>query len=713
MTMTSAPVHQNHVPEGISAESWSAFGATRNGSEWHIPERDENGQQIGTMRRFDEKRYIQGEWKNKIVKAGGKRGLTMEWPLPGEIGTDPSEPLLLLEGQTDPPCARDRGFVAIGRPGANLKADLVAKLIKQISKKQGQRPHVAIIAENDESGAGKDGAEKLADKIIPYCASLKFVFPPQGVKDLREWCSGEHGADRTELMAAIETAELFKPAPADQPAPLNWHPYPVKCLPGAAADMVRGIAQMVGCEPVFAAMPALVAMAGLIGTTRKLMIQRGHYAPSVLWSAVIARSGTAKSPAADPVFEAPGKLQRRRMREYTEAIEQYQRDLIEHRSAVKAYEAAARKGEAGDPPDEPARPRQVRYTTTNATLEAICALLEDNPRGIISIPDELTAWLGTFDRYAGGRGGGDRAQWLSMYDAREVIVDRKGAENRKPIYVPNAAVSVYGTIQPGIASRMLDRDDRDSGLVARLLLVSPPSRALRWTGHDLPEPAARGWADLVARLLELEHDTDEDGELAPRLVRLDPEAKDLYATFYDEQADRWEMAESDDLAAAISKLRGVAARLALVIHLARWAGGDSIDPDMVDADSMGRAITLARWHTHEAERVYVALSETDEQRDQRRLIEWIEHRGREASVRDLTHNLNRYRNDRAGAEAALDQLVQAGFAEWSSSSGPGRPSKRCKLTTNNGDTKTPASEGVSGGNGVGVGGVGDDDVLEI
>ncbi|MEE8154390.1 MAG: DUF3987 domain-containing protein [Phycisphaerales bacterium] len=465
-----------------------------------------------------------------------------------------------------------------------------------------------------------------------------------------------------------------------------YHPFPVDALPKPVADMVLAVSRMVGCDPVFAALPAMTMLAGLIGTTRKLMIQRGHYACAVLWAAIIARSGTAKSPAADPIFTALAALQRRRMREYEKAIEDYQRDMMAFRADVKRYESARRKGATVEPPTEPKRPVQIRYLVRDTTLEALCALLADNPRGLILHADELSAWLGAFDRYSGGRGGADRAHWLSIYDAREVIVDRKSAEHRKPIYAPAAAVSVYGTIQPGIASRLLDRDDRDSGLVARLLLVCPPSRALRWTGHDLPETVDQQWADLAEQLLTLEHDVDTDGEPTPRLVRLTASARQLYASFYDEQADRWEQADSDDLAAAISKLRAVAARFALVIHLTRWAAGEQVDPGTVDADSMRRAITLARWHTCEAERVYTMLGESEEDRDRRRLVELIERRGGSVTVRDWQRA--RSHQTSADAEAELKTLESGGYGTLrpAPQTGRGRPSKVFTLHPDVADT---------------------------
>lgn len=61
-----------------------------------------------------------------------------------------------------------------------------------------------VIGENDD--AGREGAKKVVEGLVRDVASIRVVFPPTGVKDLREWRSGEFGVDRAELLAAIDGA---------------------------------------------------------------------------------------------------------------------------------------------------------------------------------------------------------------------------------------------------------------------------------------------------------------------------------------------------------------------------------------------------------------------------------------------------------------------------------------------------------------------------
>src|SRR4029079_6607259 len=101
------------------------------------------------------------------------------------------------------------------------------------------------------------------------------------------------------------------------------------------------------------------------------------------------------------------------------------------------------KSSTADPPEEPKEPKPERNAVSDTTVEALAPLLLANPRGLLLKRDELAGWFGSFDRYAGGKGGTDSANWLSMFNAQSLTVDRKTGIPRT-IYVPQAAVSVCG-----------------------------------------------------------------------------------------------------------------------------------------------------------------------------------------------------------------------------------------------------------------------------
>lgn len=131
---------------------------------------------------------------------------------------------------------------------------------------------------------------------------------------------------------------------------------------------------------------------------------------------------------------------------------------------------------------------------------------------------------------------------------------------------------------------------------------------------------------------------------------------------------------------AWSKLEEYAARLALVIYFARWAANDpSLHfADAVDVTSMAGGIALATWFKGEARRVYALLGETDDDRDRRRLVEWIERRGGSATPRDAQMGC-RWLRAPGAADTALEQLVKAGSGKWEPTP-RGQPTRRFRLS---------------------------------
>jgi hypothetical protein len=163
-----------------------------------------------------------------------------------------------------------------------------------------------------------------------------------------------------------------------------------------------------------------------------------------------------------------------------------------------------------------------------------------------------------------------------------------------------------------------------------------PRHAKRWTEADIPPQAEVMLAALFDRFHSLEAVAGEDDELRPVLVRLAPDAKAAFIAYYvAHAAEQVELA--GDLAAAWSKLEVYAARLALVIHFIRWASSDPTlkDAATLYAESMGAGVRLTEWFKGETRRIYAMLHESDDDRDDRRLTEWIAQKGGRVAPREV------------------------------------------------------------------------------
>jgi len=180
---------------------------------------------------------------------------------------------------------------------------------------------------------------------------------------------------------------------------------------------------------------------------------------------------------------------------------------------VREWKALPKK-ERGEEPEAPAPCEHC--ICVDITIEATADRLLATPRGVLMGPEELSAWFGSFNQYKSG--GADVAHWLALHGARALKVDRKTGD-RPTIYIPHAAVSISGTIQPGTLRRALLPEFFDNGLAARLLVTMPETRAKKWTDAEISDETMRAVDDLFDALYALRPDDGIDGP-EPKMIGL-------------------------------------------------------------------------------------------------------------------------------------------------------------------------------------------------
>jgi Protein of unknown function (DUF3987) len=598
--------------------------------------------------------------------------------------------LVVVEGESDCWTLWFHQLPGLGLPGAEtVKKTLHLGHVAKV-------PLVYVVQEPDASGErfAADVRDRLAE--VGWRGELRVVHLP-GAKDPNELHRQDPEAFHRLFVQALNDADPVKVSPARTKTrrlrePDPYRPFPVEWLPEPIRTYVHQEAEALGCDPVFVALPVLAVLAALIGNTRTIRIKKGWTEPAVIWSGVVADSGTLKSPAADKALAYLHKLQRRLLKEYKQQLEEYEEAKAKYEAEVRQR----RKGNKSTDDLERSRPPVCkRFLVSDITIERLVEVLEDNPRGVLVARDELSAWIASFLRYKGRGGSSDMPHWLEMHRAKAVMLDRK-TDERRTVFVPHAAVSVTGGIQPSVLAQALTVEYQEAGLGPRLLLTMPPKRPKRWTEVEVAPEVQKAYEDTLDRLAALEFDRDDDGDPVPFALRLTPAAKAAYVAFYNEWGVK-QAAVDGVLASAFSKLEAYSTRFALIHHVVtRVSAGPAPDPleqpadasDPVDVDSIRAGIELARWFAYEARRIYATLNETQEERDARRLIEFIRARGGSVNPRQLYRsNPSRYRGPEQ-AEEALEVLVEAGLADWQErppSASGGRPTK--SLVLRNAPTK--------------------------
>jgi hypothetical protein len=425
---------------------------------------------------------------------------------------------------------------------------------------------------------------------------------------------------------------------------------------------------------------ALLACAGAaLANVRWPLAGADWSEPPILWCAEVGNPSSGKSPAIDQALAALSALEERLAlghdeerrtfetnKQIAEASREEWKDRV--RAAVKNGDTPPALPAEAEVPTAPERPRVRVSDFSTERLAQLAAVL---PRGLLAVRDELSRWLGSFDRYGGK--GADRSFALESYGGRSYVVDR--VKNPEPIRVRHLSIGVLGGVQPDKLGLILDGPD--DGLAARLLWTWPeqaPEFALDRRQDDDGEARA-----AFTRLADLHMGTDTAGNPEPVRVRLTPEAESALEEFAREMQHRGEDA-SGPMAGALGKARGHCLRLSAVLTFLWWCGDrDAREPATVPVEAVtAAAVRLDACFLPMAERVLGDAAIPPADRAAMALARHLRRLGLETfNARTLRNSIGGTLREADAMKKACADLAEAGLIRSTSARpGPqgGRPS---------------------------------------
>lgn len=383
--------------------------------------------------------------------------------------------------------------------------------------------------------------------------------------------------------SATQWGEVKALPPFTDPVPS----LPPELLPQSLAGWLVDEARAAGLPLEMVAAPVLAGAGGLIG--RRLLLRNATNAPATppnLWSMVCAPPGARKSHAVNlgkAALERAERLEFERLEAERSHLETRLSKAQAHLDGLESQLARAYKGgkDAQMPSDDElsaardelrdaqAAMKPLRYAVSDSTIEKLGVLLGDNPMGLTLVRDELTAWLGSFEK--AGREA-DRAQWLELANGDAVLrIDRM---SRETLIVHGACVGVLGSIQPGPLAKMLgELSGSGDGLLQRFQAFVWPDTFPDFDQAQQRRPVDKALRDRAAAVLDALPalsmaelgSTYPDGN--PKALTYTPEAQAVYDGWEveQEQAKR-EAGKSEAYISHIAKMPSTFARLALIFH---------------------------------------------------------------------------------------------------------------------------------------------------
>lgn len=444
---------------------------------------------------------------------------------------------------------------------------------------------------------------------------------------------------------------IIQPPPFPEVLPAGWMPWALEA------------AEAAGCPVDYVALALLAAAGALIGNGRWGQPWPDWAEPPALFTGLIGRPSSGKSPGLDVVTNLLSQLESGRNDDWDDRRRAHKRDCAAAKERRSGWESEVKIAvKAGRPPpdmpanaEDPEPPQPRRLFSTEPTVQKAALLVHCNPRGLLLVRDELAGWIGGMDLYSRGDGN-DRAFWLQAYGGRRWTPDRvKDGENAK--IIPHLLWGLTGGIQPDrVASKLLAGDD--DGLAARLIYAwpapVPPWRPLKVPKHASALAALR-------RLIELPWDPPE-----PVTLSFTDDAAAALQAFREEVADL-EQGAAGMFLSWHGKLPGFCVRLSVIIQHLEWCwDGLSPPPRAVDLPAVGSAADfLENYAVPMARRVFGEAALPQAERDAHAIARWLV---KQRPVPEIVNERHLRRmadgpgiRDGDRISAALDELAEA---EW-------------------------------------------------
>jgi putative DNA primase/helicase len=226
----------------------------------------------------------------------------------------------------------------------------------------------------------------------------------------------------------------------------------------------------------------------------------------------IGRPGVLKSPAMEEALRLLKILAAAARQEFNLATAEHDIKLAtakaRSRNAEKEAAKLLAKNKAADvahllEPETIEKPTLRRYIATNASVEALGVLLQQNPNGLLVYRDEMLSLLDRLDEEGHAD---ERGFFLTGWNGNSgYTFDRIG--RGLDLHVEAVCISMLGGTQPGRISQYLVHVRRggrgDDGLIQRFGLMVWPDLPASWTNVDRkPDCGARDTASQVFEKLD-------------------------------------------------------------------------------------------------------------------------------------------------------------------------------------------------------------------
>lgn len=272
--------------------------------------------------------------------------------------------------------------------------------------------------------------------------------------------------------------------------------FPIDVFPLLFKNLVVDLNQSLNFPIDYTAISILTAVATAVGTNVKLKVKTGWYEYPSFYSCIVGNAGTNKSHPVATIFKPLKEIDKEAHKNFKEAFTYYEGLGKEEKANMSL-------------------PILKKHVLTNFTPEILCKRLEQNPKGLAVLSDELITFFNSMNQYSKG----DQATtYLSFWSNQSTTIDRVG--NPVPLFIDTPCLSIIGGIQPRALKKAFPADKIDNGLFQRFLFCFPEN-VVKSPISDIErnEQLFERYRQFIARLEAIEE---------PRTLVFNPDANTLW-----------------------------------------------------------------------------------------------------------------------------------------------------------------------------------------
>lgn len=418
----------------------------------------------------------------------------------------------------------------------------------QLIKRHGATsPHSGIIFENSgflylHSTGTIYPAEKL---ITPFTALVYKKFNGNFSEAARVIYLEGYG-ERVKKKAPAQIVE--KPEPEE-------YDFPVEIFPEKIRDYFFELNHKLNSSIDYMATSFLWVISMCLGNTYKVEVKKGWYEPAIIWAAIVGKAGVGKTHNIDNIVRPLMRMNEREVFSFKQKMKRY--------NEFKELEKKDQQKKERVP-----EPVSNQFIVGDVTFEKLISMHERQKKGIGILRDELTGWIKDLNKY---RPGSDLESYLSAFSGKPIIKNRVTAEDN---YVSQSFVSILGGVQPSILSMHYTAENKDNGLIDRILLCYPKINIEYMTDNEISFEWLEWYNDSIIMLkdnIDKKANFTDTGEPNSHLVSFDLDAKKEFLRIINQITDIENgESESDYIKNILPKQKTYLARFSLIINTINW-----------------------------------------------------------------------------------------------------------------------------------------------